>query len=284
MTKFRAWRRRLRFGLPTVLGLSQQAFLIPYRYADKVPPAASRATYAPITAVFNRHRKRFIACLNDMEGLRAELLAIGNLPAPAPRWEQDWFPRLDGAVAYTMVRRHAPARIVEVGSGHSTRFFARAVQDGGLTTTIMAIDPAPRAVLDGLNNVRIVHKPVQVAGIEPFVSLSAGDFVSIDSSHILMPGSDVDFLFNHVLASLPDGVFVHIHDVFLPDDYPTVWDWRGYNEQLGVAPLLTAGNWQPLFASHFVASNMASALADTVIWQLPLPAGAHESSLWLKKG
>ena len=86
MTKFRAWRRRLRFGLPTVLGLSQKAFLIPYRYAGKVPPAATRATYAPVAAVFNQHRKRFISYLNDMEGLRAELLAIGNLPAPAPRW------------------------------------------------------------------------------------------------------------------------------------------------------------------------------------------------------
>ena len=284
MTGFRAWRRRLKFGLPTVLGLDQRAFLIPYRYAGTLPPAGSRAAYAPIEAIFERHRNGFTACLDAMEGLRTELLAIGDRPAPAPRWGQDWFPRLDGAAAYTMARRHTPDRIVEVGSGHSTRFFARAAQDGGLTTEITAIDPAPRAVLDGLDNVQILRKTVHEAGSDPFAKLSAGDILAIDSSHILMPGSDVDLLLNHVLPSLPDGVLVHIHDVFLPDDYPEIWAWRGYNEQLGVAPLLTSGTWQPLFASHFVATRMTAALADTVVAQLPLPEGAHESSLWLKKG
>ena len=284
MTGFRAWRRRLQFGLPTVLGLEPRAFLIPYRYAATLPSAGSRAAYAPVEAAFELHRRQFTTYLEHMEGLRTELLAIGDRPAPAPRWGQDWFPRLDGAAAYTMVRNHRPARIVEIGSGHSTRFFARAAQDGGLATAITAIDPAPRAVLDGLDNVRIIRKTVQDAGAEPFASLSAGDFLAIDSSHILMPGSDVDLLLNHVLPSLPEGVFVHIHDVFLPDDYPTEWAWRGYNEQLGVAPLLTGNGWHPLFASHYVASRMGATLAGTVVEQLPLPEGAHESSLWLKKG
>ena len=35
----------------------------------------------------------------------------------------------------------------------------------------------------------------------------------------LLPGSDVDWLFNHLLPTLPAGLRVHIHDVFLPDDY-----------------------------------------------------------------
>lgn len=284
MTGFRAWRRRLRFGLPTVLGLDQQAFLIPYRYARTVPPAGSRATYAPIEALFEAHRDRFAEAIEGLEGLRAPLLAIGDRPAPAPRWGQDWFPRLDGAIAYAMIRWLAPARLVEIGSGHSTRFFARGVQDGGLATEITAIDPAPRAVLDGLDTVRLLRKTVQAAGLGPFEALEPGDILAIDSSHILMPGSDVDLLLNHVLPMLPDGVIVHIHDVFLPDDYPESWAWRGYNEQLGVAPLLTGGAWQPLFASHFVATRMAAALTGTVIADLALPEGAHESSLWLKKG
>ncbi len=283
MNGFRAWRQRLRFGLPTILGLDQRAFLIPYRYAGTLPPAGSRAAYAPIEAVFEQHREDFKARLDDIDSLRTELLAIGNHPAPAPRWGQDWFPRLDGAAAYMMVRQHAPSQIIEVGSGHSTRFFARAAETGGLATAITAIDPAPRAALDGLTTVQILRKTVHDATMIPFASLSAGDILAVDSSHILMPGSDVDFLLNHVLPSLATGVLVHIHDVFLPDDYPATWAWRGYNEQLGVAPLLSSGSWQPLFASHFVATKMTAALADTVIAQLPLPEGAYESSLWLKK-
>ena len=50
-----------------------------------------------------------------------------------------------------MVRSTRPQRIVEVGSGHSTRFMARAVADGGLDTRITAIDPKPRAAICGLN-------------------------------------------------------------------------------------------------------------------------------------
>lgn len=284
MSDFRAWRRRLRFGLPTILGLDRRAFVIPYRYANTLPQAGQRDRYGPVEALFDAQRARFSQCLGEIERFRPELLAIGDAPAPAPRWRQDWFPRLDGAAAYTLVRTLAPARIVEVGSGHSTRFFSRAVSDGALATAITAIDPAPRAALEGLENVRLVRRTLQAAGLDAFECLRPGDVLAIDSSHILMPGSDVDMLLNHVLPVLPDGVVVHIHDIFLPDDYPAEWAWRGYNEQLGVAPLLTSGGWQPLFASHFVATRMAADLADTVISRLELPDGAHESSLWLKKG
>src|SRR5262245_31183128 len=83
--------------------------------------------------------------LSLIEGHARELEAIGPDAPPAPRWNQDWFPRLDAAAAYAMVRALRPKRIVEVGSGHSTRFLARAVADGGLDTRITAIDPEPRA-------------------------------------------------------------------------------------------------------------------------------------------
>ena len=95
------------------------------------------------------------------------LLAIGTEPPPAPRWNQDWFPRLDAAAAYAIVRTLEPRRIVEVGSGHSTRFLARAVADGGLDTRITAIDPQPRATIEKLP-VEWLRSPVQrVAAFPP---------------------------------------------------------------------------------------------------------------------
>ena len=274
--------RCLRFGLATVLGLAKRGFFIPYRYADTLPPPGARPSYRAMEALFDAHRAEFVALIDGLDGYADAFAAIGPDDPPAPRWNQDWFPRLDAAVAYALVRRGAPARIVEVGSGHSTRFMARAVADGGLATRITAIDPAPRAALEGLD-VEIHRQPVHQAGAAPFAALAAGDVLFIDSSHILMPGSDVDWLFNHLLPTLPAGLRVHIHDVFLPDDYPAGWDWRGYNEQLGVAILLQGGAYRVLWSSRYVATRLAGALDGTVVRRLPLLAGVHESSLWLSK-
>jgi len=91
--------------------------------------------------------------------------------------------------------------------------------DGRLATRLTAIDPAPRAALAGLP-VEWLRDAVPGVGMAPFAALAPGDFLFIDSSHVLMPGSDVDFLINRLLPGLPPGVLVHLHDIFLPDDYP----------------------------------------------------------------
>ena len=153
--------------------------------------------------------------LKLIEGYAAELESIGGAPPPAPRWDQDWFPRLDAAAAYAMVRSLRPRRIVEVGSGHSTRFLCRAVADGQLDTRIIAIDPRPRANIQGLK-VEWMKLPVQQ--VDPFPALEDNDILFIDSSHQVRPGNDLDFLLNRVIPRLPRGVRVHFHDIFLPDD------------------------------------------------------------------
>jgi hypothetical protein len=98
-----------------------------------------------------------------------------------------------------------------------------------------------------------------------------------------MPGTDVDFLLSSVLPSLKPGTLVHIHDMMLPDDYPADWAWRGYNEQPAIAALLGSGVWQPLFSSHWAATRMAPAVAQSAVASLPLPDGARESGLWLER-
>jgi len=278
----RAWRRRAWFGLRTVLGFEPRGFFLPYRYAATLPRPGARAPYETAEALFAGRREAFAEVLAGLAPLADDLARIGMDPPPEPRWGQSWFPRLDAAVAYGLVRREKPRRIVEIGSGHSTRFLARAVADGSLGTRITAVDPEPRAALETLP-VEWRRQTVQAAGFAPFRDLAAGDFMSIDSSHILMPGSDVDFLFGRVLPALPAGVWLHVHDVFLPDDYPAEWDWRGYNEQLGVLALLNGGGWQVEFASHYVATRMADELDGSVVADLELPEGAFETSLWLTK-
>ena len=271
--------RHLWMGFATVTGLAPRGYFIPYRYAAGTKAAI--APYRPIDALFDSCTTRFQDVLDSMDRHADALTALGGDP-PAPRWTQQWFARLDGAAAYVMVRDRRPARIIEIGSGHSTRFLARAAADGGFDTAITAIDPAPRADLAGLP-VSFIKDTVQSAGLEAFTRLHAGDILMIDSSHIAMPGTDVDFLFGRVLPALPGGVLVHIHDICLPDDYPAAWRWRGYNEQQATAALLAGGGFRPLFASHYVASRMADRLAKSVAGRLPLAPGTPETSLWLEK-
>lgn len=278
VSALRARWRRAALALATALGRRRGIF-IPYRYADAVaaPPA-----YPALAAAFAAAEPRFVARLAQAQ---AHLPRLGGFVAtrpPEPRFDQDWFPRLDAAMAYTLVRDGAPRRIVEIGSGHSTRFLARAVRDGGLAAAITAIDPAPRAPLDGLA-ISFLRKTLQDAGAAPFAALAAGDVLFVDSSHVLVPGSDVDLVLNAVLPALPRGVLVHVHDVFLPDGYPADWAWRGYNEQNALAPLIATGAYELLWASHYVATRLAAAVAEHGLDALPLKPGARESSLWLRK-
>ncbi len=269
--------RRLAFGLATLFGLAERGYFIPYRYADR----QGAEDYPALLPLFRAAEPRFREVLEAIEELADELAAIGG-PAPAARFEQDWFPRLDAAAAYALVRRLGPARILEIGSGHSTRFLVRAVEDGGLETRIVCIDPAPRASIAALP---VDHRKATLAEVDSSLleALQAGDILFIDSSHVAMPGSDVDRLLLDLLPRLAPGVMVHIHDILLPDAYPNAWRWRGYNEQLLVGCLLQGGGFRLSFASHYAARHMAAASGSGVLSRLPLPDGALETSLWLEK-
>ncbi len=269
-------------GLATLTGVARRGFFIPYRYAEGVPGPGKRPPYAGIESLFAARAVAFRELLECASGYADELTALGEAPPPEPRWLQSWFPRLDAAIAYTLIRECRPRRIVEVGSGHSTRFLARAVRDGALATRITAIDPAPRADIARLD-LEFVRATVQEAGFEPFAALAEGDVLFIDSSHVLMPGSDVDCLLNVVLPQMAAGVLVHIHDVFLPDHYPATWDWRGYNEQQAVAALLQGGGFEILWASRYAAVRMEQAVRDSALGRLPILPEVFETSLWLRK-
>lgn len=283
MIDFRKWRRRASLGLPTVLGLARRGFFIPYRFAADVPTAGEVAAYGALEKEMQRQEGRIGCWLEAIESLAPSLKAIGGQRPPEPRWNQDWFPRTDAAAAYAIVRTIKPALIVEVGCGHSTRFLARAIRDGGIDCDIVAIDPAPRADLEGLETVELILSTAQKVSGRLFERLKPGDVLAIDSSHILMPGTDVDYLLNRILPRLPSGIYLHVHDIFLPDSYPADWDWRGYNEQQGVAPLITSGAWCIEFASHYAVTRMKDRISGSILDRIPMPQGAREASLWLKK-
>ena len=227
--------RRLKLGLPTVLGLKPGGWFIPHRYAPLLPPPGAQPPYPPIERLFEEARSTFLGVFDAIDA------QAGALEGCKALLDQSWFPSLDAAAAYALVRERKPRHIVEVGSGNSTRVLSRAT--GGLGE-IVAIDPAPRADIANLPGVRIVPT---------------------------------------TLPAAPSGVMVHIHDIFLPFDYPPEWGWRAYNEQQGVAPLLTTGAYKPLFSSVWAERRLADRLAGSVVARLPRPADAIPASLWLEK-
>lgn len=279
---FRTTWRRLWMGLTTVTGIRKAGYFIPYRYAATTAKGP-RPDYPALSPLFDASTEAFLNLINKINSYSEDIDNIGKFFPPEPRWRQDWFPRLDGAAAYALVRHLKPRRIIEIGSGHSTRFFAKAVRDEGIACDHTAIDPAPRADISALEAVKTIPMTIGETDLSLFDSLESGDFLIIDSSHILMPGTDVDILLNGILPNLPAGVLVHIHDIFLPDGYPQQWDWRGYNEQQGVAALLQGGGYEIVFSSHYAATRMGETLSKSVIASLELPDGAFETSLWLRK-
>jgi hypothetical protein len=260
-----------RMALETALGLRRRGFFMPYRHAEATPRPPAAPGYPAVEALFRAHEGAF---REIWELIEAEAGALATLagPAPEPRWDQDWFPRLDGAAAYALVKARPPRRIVEVGSGHSTRFMARALRDAGAQAQVVCLDPAPRASLPpGVEHRAELLAPAH-AGL--FAALEPGDVAFFDSSHLLHPHTDVDLILNHMIPALRPGVRVHVHDVFLPDPYPADWGWRGYSEQCGLAPWLLAGGLRPLWSSRWAATRMRLAPA------LAPPPRAPETSLW----
>ena len=252
-------------------------FFIPYRHADRVRPVAYPAL-EPLFAAAVPSMREVLATIDAHAGT----LAAFDGPPPRPRFGQDWFPRLDAAALVAMVLSARPRRVVEVGSGHSTRFLAAAAAMLEHPVDVICIDPAPRADLAGLP-LRLERRLLEAGDAGLAASLEPGDMLLVDSSHLLVPGSDVDLVLNHLVPRLRPGALLHLHDIFLPDPYPPAWRWRGYAEQTAVACLLHGGGWRLRFASRYLVTRCARLVDASSAARLPLVPGALESSLWLER-
>jgi hypothetical protein len=129
-------------------------------------------------------------------------------------------------VLYVLVRQYKPKRIIEVGSGFSTYLMAKAClknyEETRKETDYIVIDPFPNATVSkGVPGVsRLIAKPVEQVPIETFLALDENDFFFIDSSHVARIGGDVNYELLEILPRLKKGVVVHLHDIFLPYEYP----------------------------------------------------------------
>ena len=154
-----------------------------------------------------------------------------------PYLGNQWFEGGDARAAYGIVAGCKPNHIIEVGSGNSTMFMRRAINDFSLKTKITSIDPAPRAEIDAICD-KVIRTSVLDVPLDCFRELQAGDILFHDGSHVTFNGTDTVRLFLEILPIIQPGVIIHIHDIFLPREYGDSFDGRGYSEQYMLATAL----------------------------------------------
>ncbi len=164
----------------------------------------------------------------------------------------------DARVLHAIIRHLRPRRVLEVGSGNSTLAARAAIRqlDRGVKHT--CIEPYEMPWLEE-SGVDVLRKRVEVAGVAPFEALEAGDILFVDNSHIIRPQGDVLFLFQQVVPRLASGVWVHVHDIFTPRDYPAHWIFDKmllWNEQYLLETLLVNPRYEVLLpVNHLFRSD-----------------------------
>src|SRR3984885_4026142 len=183
-----------------------------------------------------------------------------------------FFETVDAEIAYCMVRHYKPRRIVEVGGGYSSRVMAAALDLNlkldGVRGELITIDPYPdrfpqKALSD---RVHLIPHTVQEVDLDVFLSLQSGDFLFLDSSHVVGIGSDCVRDYLEIIPRVAAGVLIHAHDIFIPADYPreaVLHNLAFWSEQYLLQALLMSNpQFEVLWGSSYMQSRASSALEN----------------------
>lgn len=167
----------------------------------------------------------------------------------------------DAEIYAAMIMDRKPPTLVEVGSGFSTLIARKAVSFAHSDTRIVVYDPYPRT------DVKPAADELHLAPVEQSDLASrpwaADDLLFIDSSHICRTRGDLPYLFCNVIPSLPPGVLVHVHDIFLPYDYPNLYDQWCHTEQYLLACMLAhSRRYKVVLATHWLSRAHPAAMSE----------------------
>lgn len=203
-------------------------------------------------------------------------------------YNQVWFGHSDAIFLSCFLRKFKPRRIIEVGSGYSTAVILDTLDlflDEDVRIT--CIEPEPDRLFSVLkeedrNRVNIIKSKIQDVDLGIFSSLQEGDLLFIDSSHVVKFGSDLQRIFFDIIPNLPQGVFVHFHDVFYPFEYPKSWleDGRYWNEDYFLRAFLSFNSsWEISFFNHY--ANLA--FKDFISKNMPICQKNTGGSIYIKR-
>jgi tetratricopeptide (TPR) repeat protein len=263
--------------------------VVDYPYTAAIRYGAGRPSHPELAALIGQGRARYEAFVRDLGGLHAYFAEIpmgGVNEAGPPFWLNAWYSPLDAMALTQMLRLHDPRLFVEIGSGISTKYARRAIAAHGLGTRLVSIDPTPRAEIDQLCD-QVIRKPLEQVEPRVFDALAAGDILFLDSSHRAFQNSDVTVFFLEILPRLKPGVLVHIHDIYLPDDYISGHVDKQWNEQYVLAAALLFGGqaFEILFPAWYVGQDPAlRAQVQAQVCHGPLDGlDPYGTAFWMRK-
>jgi hypothetical protein len=192
-----------------------------------------------------------------------------------------FFATPDAEVYAGLIADRRPAAIVEVGGGFSTLVARRTIEHAGLDTRLVVVDPEPRTDV-ATHADELIRARVEEVGAER-LALAADSILFIDSSHVVRPLGDVPWLFGELLPSAPAGLLVHVHDVFLPWDYPDAMRLRLYGEQYVLQALLShSPRYRVVAPVHYLCRRHADALRAAFGDWLALESALYGGSFWFE--
>jgi hypothetical protein len=202
-------------------------------------------------------------------------------------WKNGFLPGLDIVSIYALIAHLNPKKIIEIGSGNSTAVMRKAIVDHDLQSHITCIDPSPRRDITGLADHCIKESLEALSDHSMFFNLSPGDVVFFDGSHIALPNSDVTVFFMEILPYIPAGVYVQVHDIYLPYDYPEDMVLRGYNEQYMLAQALMyhQAKFEIIWPSFWISKQLElQSLLEKNVWDKLKykDIETHGCSFWFK--
>jgi len=147
-------------------------------------------------------------------------------------FDNHMFSYMDAIILSLWIQYLKPKRIIEIGSGFSSCVMLDTCDKAQINTEFAFIEPYADRLKSLTDTKFLIEKYLQDVDIVIFEKLEPNDILFIDSSHVAKAGSDVNHIIHRILPLLKSGVYVHIHDVFWPFEYPEYWlnEGRCWNE------------------------------------------------------
>ncbi len=241
------------------------------------------------SAVDFRESEQVAFALHLGQAYGEEIAGCGSLPPPQGfDFANSYFAGLDAAVYYSLIRELGPRLVIEIGSGYSTQIASKALarnQQSGQQGRLVCIEPFPEPRLTSSGaKFELVKKRVQDVPLAYFDQLGANDILMIDSSHVANTGSDVCFELLDILPRLKPGVWVHVHDIFFPTDYPAEWVLKrrqAFNEQYMLEAFLSFNTaYSVQLANAWIWSKYHAAVAQLYSGR---EGGTLPASFWMRR-
>lgn len=253
------------------------------RYGHGKPP--HKELLEIIDANRNDYKEFLEKALNFKENIQTIKKQGEETNTNNPVWNNGFLPGLDIVSIYAMLAINHPNKYVEVGSGNSTKVAYKAKKENNLKTQIISIDPMPRAEIDHIADV-VIRKPFEDVDYETILNLEENDILFIDNSHRILPNSDALVFYLEILPKLKKGVIVHIHDIYVPYDYPQFMCDRAYTEQYGLAMFLLANSkkYKTILPNYFIYEDKELSALAAPFWDHKNLEGVeqHGGSFWLQ--